>query len=99
MEYDPTQKYGLKLTALALSFPTLRGADGVSPWDAERLEAWLTSGTPGHGARCAGRFVLSVWNPYCEWKCGSFELHEALGCWDNKHRDAFSAWCAQPWWP
>jgi hypothetical protein len=47
LEYDPHERYGAKMTALALSFPTLRDADGVNPWDAERLEAWLRSGAPG----------------------------------------------------
>jgi hypothetical protein len=87
------------MTALCESFPTLREADGVSPWDAERLEAWLLSGAPGHGAHCAGRFVLSVWNSYDQWRCGRFDLHEALSCWDEAHRRAFLAWSARPWWP
>jgi hypothetical protein len=99
LEYDPHERYGLRMTALALSFPTLANADGVSPWDADRLEAWLLSGAPGYGAQCAGRLVLSVWNSYHEWRCGSFDLHEALGCWDAKHRSAFVAWIARPWWP
>lgn len=87
------------MTALAASFPTLRDARGVSPWEPERLEAWLLSGAPGHGARCAGRFVLSVWNSYHEWSSGRFDLHEALGCWDEQHRRAFLAWSSRPWWP
>lgn len=91
--------YGRRMTALALSFPTLHAPDGVSPWDAERLEAWLGSGAPGHGARCAGRFVLSVWSSYREWQCGRFDLHEALGCWDDEHHRAFLAWILRPWWP
>ena len=99
LEYDPHERYGAKMTALALSFPTLADADGVGPWDPDRLEAWLRSGAPGHGAQCAGRFVLSVWNSYHEWACGRFDLHEALGCWDAKHRSAFVAWIAKPWWP
>jgi hypothetical protein len=99
MEYDASKQYGARMTALAESFPTLRDADGVRPWDAQRLEAWLLSGAPGHGASCAGRFVLSVWNSYDEWRSGRFDLHEALGCWDDKHRRAFLAWSVQPWWP
>jgi hypothetical protein len=99
LEYNPHERYGAKMTALALSFPTLADADGVRPWDPDRLEAWLRSGAPGHGARCAGRFVLSVWNSYHEWQCGGFDLHEALGCWDERHRRAFVAWIAKPWWP
>jgi hypothetical protein len=99
LEYDPHQKYGARMTALALSFLTLAHADSVSPWDPDRLEARLRSGAPGHGAQCAGRFVLSVWNPYHEWVCGRFVLHGALGCWDARHGSAFVAWSAKPWWP
>lgn len=70
----------LSFRALALSFQTLGDVDGVNPWDPDQLEAWLRSGAPGHGAMCAGRFVLSVWNSYHEWTAGRFDLHEALGC-------------------
>ncbi len=90
LEYDPEEPNGARMTGLAQSFPGLISADGVMPWDAERLEAWLCSGAAGHGAKCAGRFVLNVWNPYHEWRAGHFDLHEALGCWDARHRAAFT---------
>ena len=99
LDHDSHEKCGARMTALGLSFPTLAHADGVSPWDPERLEAWLRSGAPGHGAQCAGRFVLSVWNSYHEWRSGRFDLQEALGCWDAQHRAAFVAWAAKLWWP
>lgn len=99
LECSQQERGEAKMTKLALSFPALSGADGVKPWDAERLEAWLRSGAPGHGAKCAGRFVLSVWNPYHEWRAGRFDVHEALGCWDARHSAAFVAWISSPWWP
>lgn len=89
----------IRMTALCRSFPSLRHADGVEPWDAERFEWWVLSGVPGHGARCAGRFVLSVWNSYAEWTSGRFDVHEAIACWDDSHRRAFVAWVMHPWWP
>jgi hypothetical protein len=91
--------YGARMSALALSFPTLRDADGLCPWDPLRFQCWMRSGAPGHGAKCAGRFVLSVWNPSTRWRCGTFDLHDALWCWDDKHRGAFLAWVRAPWWP
>jgi hypothetical protein len=91
--------YGMRMAALATTFPGLAQADGVFPWEAEHFERWLRSGAPGHGAKYAGQFVLSVWNPYTEWKSGRFDLHEALGIWDNPHRAAFVAWVRSPWWP
>jgi hypothetical protein len=98
MANSPERLDEARMTLLAQSFPSLRAAGGVSPWDASQLEAWLMSGAPGHGAKCAGRFVLSVWNSYHEWASGRFDLHEALGCWDAKHREAFTRWTAAPWW-
>src|SRR4051812_25322802 len=88
--------YGAHMSALARSFPSLREADGLAPWDPLRFEQWLESGAPGHGAKCAGRFVLSVWNPYTSWPSGAFDLHEALACWDDAHRAAFVAWVRSP---
>ena len=89
----------LRMEALLQSFPTLRAADGVAPWNPARFQRWVRSSAPGHGAHCAGRFVLSVWNPSTRWKCGRFEPHEALGVWDPEHRAAFVAWARAPWWP
>jgi hypothetical protein len=97
-EREPVD-YGLRMAALARSFHCLAEADGVLPWDPERFVRWMHSGAPGHGARCAGQFVLSVWNPYTDWSCGRFDLHEALGIWDSGHRAAFIAWVRSPWWP
>jgi len=84
---------------LALSFPSLRGVIVASAWDARAFDKWASGPAPCHGARCAARFVLWVWNPKTRWRCGSFELQEALCCWDDEHRAAFVAWASTPWWP
>lgn len=81
-------------------------------FDARRFaERWATG---SGGERDAALFVLSVWNPGDDWSqfgltrpsstgmgtdCGFFDLHTALGNWDEAHRAAFVAWCAAPWWP
>lgn len=91
--------YSARMTALALSFPTMELADGVKPWNALRFARWVRSAAPGHGARCAGKFLLSVWSPYTRWKACRFDLHEALGVWDPEHQAAFLAWVRAPWWP
>ncbi len=51
----------------------------------------------GSGVRHAARFVLSVYEtrtaaPFV------FEHRQAWGCWDDKHRAAYQAWAAAPWW-
>lgn len=96
---DLEPAYHLRMASLAWSFPSLFDADGLYPWDPLRLDRWLTSGSRPREAVCAGRFVLSVWNAYYHWSAGSFEVHDALGCWDSEHIKAFARWVEHPWWP
>lgn len=91
-----------KMSKLALTFPSLVRADGVTPWDANRLDEWATA-PRSHGERCAAQFVLAVWagtpTSECEWKSGPFDLMEALRVWDEQHHHAFVSWVRAPWWP
>jgi len=100
---ERVQTMALRMTALVESFPTLVGLAGVRPWDAVQFD--LNRGL-SHGGRCAQQFVLSVWNPSTStmprgkgWRCGRFDLQDALCVWDDRHRRAFLAWASQPWWP
>lgn len=96
------RKIRAKMTALALSFHSLEGAAGVSPWDANRLDEW-GAGPRSHGERCAARFVLTVWGGTtlddCPWKSGPFDIADALKIWDEDHHAAFVSWVRNPWWP
>lgn len=76
-----------RMTALALSFPTLRDAP-VDPWDAEAVEAWIRGGTGGSGARHAARFVLGVWSSR-RYAVDANDLRTALGV--PAERDGFAA--------
>lgn len=96
MKIYPESISAIRMRAIADSFPTLRGV--LEVWDPERLDRWACGPEPGSGARNAARFVLSVWDRR-DWECGRFELHRALGCWDDKHGAAFLAWVKNPWWP
>ena len=49
------------MTELALSFPTLRGADGVDPFDPVALDEWACS-VASHGGVLAAQFVLAVFH-------------------------------------
>jgi len=49
-----------RMTALCRTFPTLTRADGVKPFDPDRLDNW--SRRASHGGLYAVRFVLAVWN-------------------------------------
>ncbi len=87
-----------RMTAFALTFPSMRYALGVKPWDAVELDAWA-SGPRSHGERATAQFLLAVWDPSTDWKCGRFDLMEALRIWDSGHHQAFLQWAAKPWWP
>ena len=95
---DDEERTRPKMTAFARTFPTMRNADGVDPWDAERLEAWA-KGPLSHGERVTARFLLSVWDPAHAWQLDPFDLMEALKIWDPAHHEAFLRWAADPWWP
>jgi hypothetical protein len=75
-------------------------------WDPEPFaERW----TVGSGGEIdAALFVLSVWNAHENWaeygltrggaRGGFFNLHTAMGNWDELHRAAFLSWASNPWW-
>lgn len=83
---------------LVNSFPTLRDTP-LREWDPEVLDNWACGSEPSEAAVFAAQFVLSVWNPTTEWKCGAFSVSVAMGIWDDKHRAAFLEWAQRPWWP
>lgn len=82
---------------LAWSFPTLRSARGVVPFDPEELDRWACGPVPSSGGLYAAQFVLAVWNNYAEWQCGKIDIIRALNTWDAAHREAFLAWAEDPW--
>ncbi len=84
-------------TEFALTFPSLHGAPGVSPWDAIELNRWAVSGV-SHGEQLTAQFVLAVWDRYTDWEAGRFDAMEALAVWDLAHRQAFLEWASNPWW-
>jgi hypothetical protein len=103
----------LRMCDLVQSFPTLRRTPEslFVPWDPEAFAEYWAVGSGGE--KDAALFVLSVWNPSTDWEQqgltrgaselgiddgGRFNLHRALGNWDDKHRAAFIAWCKEPWW-
>jgi hypothetical protein len=88
-----------RMTAFALSFHSLRNAPGVKLWDADTLDRWAADTALSHGERVTAQFVLHVRDPDHAWRCGKFDLMEALRVWDNDHHAGFLAWVKEPWWP
>lgn len=85
-----------EMLALMDAFPTLRGVLAV--WSADDLDEWASE-SASSGGREAARFVLEVWNPSEEWRCGRFDWHHALSIWDEHHRAAFIGWLKDPFYP
>ena len=51
-----------RMALLCHSFPSLRDAYGVNPWDQHSFARWASGPAPTHGSRQAAAFVLAVWN-------------------------------------
>lgn len=39
------------------------------------------------------------WSVETPWRCGPFDVVDALATWDQHHRTSFLRWAARPWWP
>ncbi|MCY2987077.1 MAG: ParB/RepB/Spo0J family partition protein [Planctomycetota bacterium] len=84
-----------RMTRLAETFPSLKGAPGVSPWNAEKL--FHCTGPMSPGERLAALFCLHVWNPgKSSWETKPFNLFEAVNVWDSQHLNALRAWLCRP---
>lgn len=86
------------LSRLAESFPSLRGAPGVRPFDAMALKSWAGALRFASSARYAASFVLEVHRgrvgrPH---PLDPFDVASAFLRWDDDHRAAFAAWAAAP---
>jgi hypothetical protein len=102
------------MSTLGRMFPSLRDAHGVDPWDVDMLVRWLNTAAYGKAERCAGLFLLSVWNAddWCAYglkvrrpehkedrRIGRFDFNDAWACWDEHNRAAALAWLSCPFWP
>lgn len=99
-----------RMTLLCESFPTLADVPGACPWDQERFAKWASGPAPSTAMRQAAAFVLSVWNGgtpadssvwfnEAPFHVGVFDPVLAFGLWDQRHADAYIAWCRRPFWP
>lgn len=77
------------IVRLAATFPSLERADGIWPWNPNRLDGWASRMDRTNEERLSARFLLQVWNPSFDWECGLFDTREAIQYWDTTHRRAF----------
>lgn len=66
----------------------------LSVWSGPAPLRWIDGGDLGGEG---GRVEVDDWR--WPWGLLPFDLHAALGCWDDGHRRAFQAWVQDPWWP
>jgi hypothetical protein len=74
---------------MAMAFPGLRDAAGINPWNPNQLDIWAAEEADEPGAIVAAQYLLSLWNPGCQWQCGAFDPHYAIKVWGGSHRRGF----------
>jgi len=86
---------------LALTFPSLRRAEGIVPWDPQRLWRWASRGTTSFEASAAAEFILALAGAdFLGSDLASLtRLLCAFSTWSDGDRAAFFAWARAPWWP
>ena len=92
-ESEPLQG-AARLADLAETFPSLRGAPGVRPFQTSTLHEWAQDERRSGKERHAALFILSVSNPYLN----DFKLPFALRAWDAQHVTAFVRWVEDRGW-
>ena len=74
-----------RLPSLARRFPSLNRADGVDPWDPEKLNRWV-EGCDDPAAEQAGLLLLGLAGiPTSK----PFDVLVAMGCWSDDDRQMF----------
>ena len=91
------------LYILARSFPVLRNYAPIEALNKDRpgleiLAGWAKDFDDQAGM-WAAIFVLSVWSQdVSQYNLPQFDLHKAMGFWDEHQRRAFATWAANPFW-
>lgn len=97
----------LRFAGLVYSFhifqdaPVWTDMPGKSEVDLRALDAWAHAMDPerSDGVAFAASFLLNCFSSYEKWKCGKFDMFEAMRQWDARHQAAFLAWVCEPWRP
>ncbi len=90
---NPTLPLTKRLPSLARRFSCLEGADGIYPWSAKDLHAWVLEQGEGSAAWHAGHLILNVFGE------GPWELFDAVAAvkvWNDDDRAVFAGW-ARTW--
>ena len=77
------------ISKFAEFFPSLGSAEGVWPWNPDRLDNWAAEFDRNENERHSARYILQLWNPATAWACGTFDASEATKAWDTAHKEAY----------
>ena len=80
------------LQMMAQAFEALDDAEGVEPWEPGTFLAWAQE--QPRPVELMALFVVSLEDP----RGVPFPMHDALLCWDELSRLAFSTWAIRAWW-
>ncbi|MBX9579619.1 MAG: hypothetical protein K2X87_04860 [Gemmataceae bacterium] len=97
----PTDSDVARIQALARSFPSLKDAPGVDPWDPDALDLWAAGrdGDAEWAGRLAAEFVLKVWDcAGLDRVSPRFDAVFGWYVWGPADRAAFRAWADAPFW-
>lgn len=89
----------LGMRELALAFHALERVrpDGIDPFDAPKLLAWVEKGAAARSELRCAHFVLCIYNLHeTEQALGVFGALDAIASWDRSHRSAFAEWARDP---
>jgi hypothetical protein len=77
-------------------FPSLQGAPGTAPFNAQTLDAWASTLPPTAAARHAAQFVLSL-HADRPWRVGPFDPVEAMRTWAQPELVGYVRWARMPY--
>lgn len=63
------------------------------------LAVWSGRGARYRFTRRAQDGVSKLFSAKTPWRCGPFDIVDALSTWDVHHREAFATWALKPWYP
>ena len=75
-----------RLPSLARRFPSLRGARGIDPWNADALRQWM-NGCSDEGALQTARLLLAIAGVATP--AEAFDLMKAMKAWSTADRQMF----------
>lgn len=94
---DPIDDNEKRFFMLVAEFSLKKSGGSPTDWDAAILDAQYQGAS--HGEKCTIQFLVNLWDPNFQWRCGTFDFFEAWNVWDKSHKKVFLEWVKSPFWP